>query len=187
MDNFEWNKIAGAVLATGLLVFGLKIVGGALFSAEMPAKPGFIIAVAEAQSAAAKPGDAKPADPAASAMSIGVLLAKADVASGESKAKACVACHNFAKDGGNKVGPALYNVVGRNIASVDGFAYSEGLKALSGKPWDYATLNTWIANPKGMVAGTKMAFAGIANDQARADVIAYLGSLSEAPKPYPAP
>ena len=182
MDSFEWNKIAGAVLGTGLLVFGLKLLGGGLFSSEIPEKPGFMIATADAQSA-----DAKPADAGAPALSLGTLLAKADKSSGEAKAKACQACHDFTKGGPNKVGPNLYNVVGRNMASVDGFAYSDGFKAMGGKPWDYEALNAWVKNPKEMVKGTKMAFAGIANDQARADVLAYLGSLSDAPKPFPAP
>lgn len=181
MDSFEWNKIAGAVLGTGLLVFGLKIVGGGLFSGEAPAKPGYMIATTEAQSADAKPADAGPA------VSIGTLLAKADKANGEAKAKACLACHDFTKGGGNKVGPALYDIVGRKSGAAEGFAYSDSFKAMNGKPWDYEALNSWIKNPKEMAAGTKMAFGGIANDQARADVLAYLGSLSDAPKPFPAP
>ena len=181
MDSFEWNKIAGAVLGTGLLVFGLKLVGGALFSGEAPAKPGFMIATAEVQSSDAKPADAGPA------VSLGTLLAKADKANGEAKSKACLACHDFTKGGPNKVGPNLYDVVGRKIGSVEGFAYSDGLKGMHDKAWDYVELDGWVKNPKEMVKGTKMAFGGIANDQARADVLAYLGSLSDAPKPLPAP
>ena len=181
MDSFEWNKIAGAVLGTGLLVFGLKIVGSGLFAGETPAKPGYLIATAEAQSADAKPADAGPA------VSIGTLLAKADKANGESKAKACAACHDFSKGGANKVGPALYGVVGRKIASADGFAYSDNLKSMNAKTWDYEALNGWIKNPKAMAAGTKMAFGGIAKDQDRADILAYLASLSDAPVPFPAP
>src|SRR5476651_2744548 len=106
MDSFEWNKIAGAVLGTGLLVFGLKLAGGGLFSSEVPAKPGFAIAVADAQSA-----DAKPADAGAPAVSLGTLLSKADKASGEVDSKACQACHDFTKGGPNKLGPNLYGVV----------------------------------------------------------------------------
>jgi len=177
--NIELNKIAGAVLATGLLVFGLKIVGGALFSGESPHKPGFMIATAEAQSSE------KAAE--GPAVSVGTLLAKADKGAGEGQAKACMACHSLEKGGANKVGPALWDVVGRKIASAEGFAYSDGLKAMNGKNWDYEALNGWIKNPKGMVSGTKMAYGGLGKDQARADLLAYLGSLSDAPKPFPAP
>jgi len=180
MDSFEWNKIAGAVLGTGLLVFGLKIVGSGLFSGEAPVKPGFVIATADA-SADAKPADTGPA------VSLGTLLAKADKASGEAKAKACQACHDFTKGGPNKVGPALYGVVGRKIASMDGFTYSDGVKAMNVKTWDYESLNAWVKNPKAVAAGTKMAFGGIAKDQDRADILAYLGSLSDTPVAFPAP
>ena len=149
MDSFEWNKIAGAVLGTGLLVFGLKLLGGGLFSSEIPAKPGFVIAVASAQAA-----DGKPAADAGPAVSLGTLLAKADKATGEANAKACQACHDFTKGGPNKIGPNLYGVVGRKIASMDGFTYSDGLKAMgTNKAWDYEELNTWIKNPKADVAG----------------------------------
>ncbi len=180
MDSFEWNKIAGAVLGTCLLVFGLKIVGGAIFGGEAPHKPGFMIATAEAQTKDEKPADGAPA------VSLGALLAKADKANGEAKGKACLACHAFEKGGANKVGPALYDIVGRKIGGAEGFAYSEGLKAMN-KNWDYVSLNGWIKNPKEMVAGTKMAYGGLKDDQARADLLAYLGSLSDAPKPFPAP
>jgi cytochrome c len=116
-----------------------------------------------------------------------VLLAKADVGKGMAGAKACAACHDFTKGGVNKVGPALWNIVGRKMGSADGFTYSDGFKAMGDKPWDFDTLNGWIKAPKEMVAGTKMAFGGIHNDQDRANVIAYLNSLSDAPQPLPKP
>ena len=181
MDSFEWNKIFGAVLGTGLLVFGLKIVGGGLFSGEAPEKAGYAITVAEAQTADAGAAAGGPK------LSLGVLLASADASKGEATAKACQACHNFNKGGGNKVGPYLYGVVGRPMGKADGFAYSEGFKAMGDKAWGYAELNQWLTAPKEYIKGTKMAYAGIADDHKRADVLAYLASLSDAPVPYPAP
>ena len=181
MDSFEWNKIAGAVLGTCLLVFGLKLAGGGLFSAEVPAKPGYAIAVADTSAGA------KPAADAGPAVLLGTLLAKADKASGEVDTKACQACHDFTKGGPNKIGPNLYGVVGRPIGTAPGFSYSDGFKTMAGKNWDYASLNNWIKNPKEMVPGTKMAFGGIPSDKTRADVLAYLGSLSDSPVPFPAP
>ncbi len=179
MDSFEWNKIFGAVLGTCLLVFGLKIVGGILFQGEAPEKPGFAIAAAEA------PADN--AAPAGPAVSIGTLLAKADKDKGANIAKACAACHDFTKGGPNKVGPELYGVVGRPMGTEAGFTYSDGFKAMGGKNWDYDSLNEWLKKPSGFIHGTKMAFAGIGNDQNRADVIAYLSTLSDSPVPFPAP
>lgn len=182
MDSFEFNKIAGAVLGTALLVLGLKTFGGELFHSEAPEKPGMVIEVADAAAAAGT----ESATPAA-VVPIAVLLATADAKKGAGIAKACAACHSLEKGGANKVGPALWNVVGRNMGSAPGFAYSEGMKAMGAKPWDYDSLNAWLHVPKEFVKGTKMAFAGVKKDQDRADLIAYLASLSDSPVPFPKP
>ena len=76
---------------------------------------------------------------------------------------------------------------GAHLTTAEGFAYSEGFKAMGDKAWDYAALNEWLTNPKEYIKGTKMAFAGIQDAQKRADVLAYLASLSDAPVPFPAP
>lgn len=112
------------------------------------------------------------------------LLAKADAKKGEADAKVCATCHNFDKGGAAKIGPDLWGVVGRPVASAPGFAYSDAVKALGGD-WTYDKLNAWIANPKAMAAGTKMAFAGEKEAQKRADILAYLQSLSDSPVPFP--
>jgi cytochrome c len=181
MDSWTFNKIAGAVLGTALLVLGLENFSGAIFHSEAPdkEKPGFLIEVAAAEEAAG--GEA------AAVVSVGTLLATADAAKGANVAKACAACHNFEKGGANKTGPALYDVVERPIASHEGFAYSEAAKGKSAEKWTYENLNAFLIKPKGYIAGTKMSFGGIKNDKKRADLIAYLASLSDAPKPFPAP
>ena len=181
MDSFEWNKIFGAVLGTGLFVFALKIIGAGLFASEPPAKPGYLIAVAETTAAGAA---AAPAEPE---VSLGTLMATADKAKGEDDAKACAACHEFTKGGTTKVGPDLYGIVGRGIGTVPGFAYTDGFKTMAGKDWDYDSLNEWLKKPSGFIKGTKMTFSGISNPHTRADVLAYLGSLSDSPVPFPAP
>jgi cytochrome c len=181
MDSFEFNKIAGAVLATALVVFGLKELSAAVYHSETPEKPGFAIEVAETGAA----GETQVA--AGPAASIGALLAAADPAKGAAGVKACGACHNFTKGGANKTGPDLYDVVERPIASHEGFTYSEGMKARAGEKWTYENLNAFIKDPKTATPKTKMAFAGVKKDEARADIIAYLATLSDAPKPFPAP
>ena len=179
MNSFEFNKTAGALLATGLLVLGLKNFGSELFKTEAPEKPGYAIEVAQAATTAGA-ADVK-SEP------LPVLLAKADVSKGMAGGKACAACHNFEKGGANKVGPHLWDIVGRKMGSVNDFTYSDGFKAMGDKPWDYDALNAWLKAPKEFIAGTKMAFGGIRNDQDRANVIAYLNSLSDAPQPLPKP
>ncbi len=178
MDSFEFNKIAGALLGTALAVFGLQTLSGIIYHAETPEKPGFVIAEAEAEEAAGgETAEAKP---------IGALLATASAEKGASAAKACLGCHAFEKGGANKTGPALWDLVDRNIGSHEGFGYSEALVGKKADKWTYENLNAFLADPKKWAPGTKMAIK-IANDAKRADLLAYLASLSDAPKPFPAP
>ena len=177
MNSFELNKILGALLGTCLILLAVHIASGAIFATPAPAKPGYEIAVKEA-----KPGQGEAAKPAA--QPIETLLASASVEHGAQVAKQCGTCHNFQEGQGSKVGPDLYDVVGRKIASVPGFNYSAALKAMNGT-WTFDALNKWLADPRAMVPGTAMTFAGLPNDKQRADVIDYLDSLSKNPVPLP--
>jgi cytochrome c len=181
MDSWTFNKISGAVLGTALMVFALKEVSGAVYHAEAPSheKPGFHIEVAEAPEAGG--GEVEAAKP------IGVLLAAADATKGATEAKACAACHKFEQGAANGTGPALWDVVERPIGTAPGFSYSEGVKGKAGEAWTYDNLNTFLKNPKGFIKGTKMTYGGLKNDEKRANLIAYLASLSASPKPFPAP
>jgi cytochrome c len=114
-----------------------------------------------------------------------VSTAAASVENGEKAAKKCAACHSFDPGGANKVGPGLWDVVNRPIASHEGFAYSPALTEKSADKWDYDHLNNFLTSPKGYAPGTKMSFAGISKEAERADVIAYLRSLAENPAPLP--
>jgi cytochrome c len=183
MDSWTFNKIAGAVLGTCLLVIGLGTIAGAVYHHEAPSaeSPAFKIEVAEA----AAGGEA--AGGAAAAVSVGTLLATADAAKGAAEAKACAACHDMSQANTNKTGPGLWDVVERQIASHAGFAYSPGALEKAADKWSYENLNTFLQNPKGFIKGTKMAFGGVKNDKKRADLLAYLASLSAAPKPFPPP
>lgn len=181
MNSWTFNKIAGAVLGTALFVFGLKGVTGLIYHTEPVEKAGFAIEVAEAQEAGGE------AAPAAEAKSIGTLLATADATKGAAEAKACLACHDVSKGGPNKTGPNLWDIVERPIGKHEGYAYSAGFAEKGSETWTYDHLNTFLTNPKGFIGGTKMAFGGIKNDAKRANLIAYLATLSDAPKPFPAP
>jgi cytochrome c len=177
--NIETNKIAGAVFGTLLFVVGINIVAGGLFSPERPAVPGYDLPAPEETAAAGGGEAAAPAEP------LPVLLAKADPAKGQASARKCASCHTFESGGANKVGPNLYGVVGRPVASHAGFNYSAALKEKGGE-WTYEALDAFIHAPKKAVPGTIMAFAGIGQAQERADLLAYMRTLSDNPAPLPA-
>jgi len=180
MDSFELNKVLGALLGTCLVLLAVHIASGAIFETPAPAKPGYVIEVKK--EGTAKPGEGKEAAPAG--QPIEALLANANVKNGEQTAKECELCHNLGKGQGNKIGPDLYGVVGRPVASEAGFNYSAPLKAKGGN-WTFQALNTWLTNPRADVPGTLMTFAGISNAHQRADVIAYLNSNSDKPLALP--
>ncbi|MBC8130643.1 MAG: cytochrome c family protein, partial [Rhizobiaceae bacterium] len=177
MDSFEANKIFGAVLGTVFVVFGGSLLAEGLYHSEVPETAGYAIVAAEAP-AAGEGGEAVAAVPVAT------LLASADAARGEAQFKKCASCHAGEQGGENKVGPALWGVVNRPIASHEGFAYSAALTAFSeggAVAWDFEHLNGFITSPKGYVTGTSMGFAGLRDDADRADLLAYLRTLSDSP------
>ena len=177
MESFEINKILGAVLGTCLILLAVHIASGAIFTPPVPAKPGYEIAVKEEQ-----PGEKPKAGP--SEQPFETVLASASAERGAQVAKQCQICHNLQQGQGPKVGPDLWNVVGRKIASVSGFDYSAALKGKSGT-WTFDVLNEWLTKPSAFAPGTKMTFAGLARDNQRADLIAYLDTLSDHPVPLP--
>ncbi|MCB1533934.1 MAG: cytochrome c family protein [Rhodoblastus sp.] len=176
--NMEINKMAGALLGSLLGVMGLGMFSDVLYAPDHMKKAGYDLPAGEAAG-----GKAEAAKPAGEPFP--VLLAKADAKKGESLVKPCAACHDFTKPGVSKVGPPLYGVVGRAKAHVAGFAYSDPMKAKGGD-WSFDELNKFIADPKKDIPGTKMAFAGEKDDAKRADIVAYLRTLSDSPLPLPA-
>lgn len=179
MASLEGNKLFAAILTAGIVGVGSAVFSGILYHPHELEEPVYVVeaaATGETEAAAEAPAEAVP---------IGVLLAAANAEAGAGVAKKCAACHSFDKGGANKVGPALWGVVNRPIASHEGFAYSEALAGKSGDAWDYEHLNAFIHNPKGYAPGTKMSFAGISKDSDRADLIAYLRTLADEPAPLP--
>lgn len=183
MNSFEFNKIIGAMLATVFVVLSLGILSDAIFASPVPEKPGFGIEAAEEGADAGGGAGAAPA-----VESILPLLAGASVEAGEASHKKCMACHTVEKGGPNKTGPNLWDIVNRPVATHEGFSYSAAMKEFSKggeEKWTYDNLDHFLTSPKGFVKGTAMGFAGIKKTQERADLIAYLRTLSDNPAPLP--
>jgi cytochrome c len=179
MDSIAVTKVSTAVLVAGIAYFLTGMIGAIIVHPERPAKPAIEIKGGAPETAAAPAADVK-LDP------IEPFLATADPAAGEATfKKLCTACHT-ANDGGKSgVGPNLYGVVGGPHGHMAGFNYSSGMKEKAG-PWTFDELNLWLLKPSADIKGTRMTFAGISNEKTRADVIAYLRSLSANPVPLPA-
>ena len=176
MDSFEVNKIIAAVLVTVLLVFGIDKISDIIFHVEKPNVQGYKVEIKIDNSV----GQAK----AESQIDISALLALGDVDSGKKIYKKCAACHSIAQDGGNKIGPKLYNVVGRATGSISDYKYSKAL-ASYGKEWTFEELNGFLIKPASWIKGNKMGFARLKKDEDRASVILYLNQNSDSPKTLP--
>jgi len=178
MDELRLNKVfAGFLFAALLLMAGIKIAD-VLVPHQDLAENAYVIEVAETtEVASAAPVDAEP-EP------ILALLAGADLGAGEKLSKKCSACHVFDAGGANKVGPALWNVIGRPMAASEGYAYSAALAEFGGQ-WDYQSMNAFLAKPKAYISGTKMNFAGLKKPQDRANLIAWMRDKADSPVALP--
>ena len=185
MNTYELNKIFGAVLFAGLTAMTAWLISLAAFG---NLEHGHHERVIHYQVAGLEQDDAMHDEMAAEepepAMSLAELLADANPAKGQKVFKKCAACHTVDDGGKNKVGPNLWNIVNRPIASHEGFNYSDAMAELEGA-WDFDRLSAFIADPKGNVPGTKMAFKGVSKEGDRGNVLAYLRSLSTDPAELP--
>jgi len=187
MDLWTFNKLAGAALASLLVIVGANTAVDILYPSGGPGEYTVVeVEGADETQTAGMTGDARSGETAPEPeQPLAVLLAAADPAAGERTGRQCSACHVFEEGGPNRVGPNLYGVAGREVAAVDGFAYSSALKEYGGE-WTYERLDCFLKNPKECVPGTSMAYGGIKDPAKRADMIAYLASLGDAP-PFPEP
>jgi len=163
MDD-RTNTTSGWVLFSGIVALGLSSLSAHYFLAdknERPEKMGY-----EIEGVVSSGGEAAKEEP------IEARLAVADPAKGEATFKKCTSCHTATQGGAAGIGPNLFGVVGRAVAS-SAFAYSDDLKKHGGN-WDWAALDAWLKSPKAVAAGTKMTFAGLSDGADRANVIAFL-------------
>jgi cytochrome c len=182
MSDLTFNKIAGGVLLTGLVIFGLREASDIVFKKHEVEKAGYEIAVQEATAGGGEVVDTPP-DWAA-------VLTPANVAAGAAVSAKCAACHKLDASNANATGPGLWDVLGRKPATHPGYNYSGAMKDFSGKQavWDYDALYTFLKAPGKDVPGTNMTFVGLKKPEDRIAMIAYLHSLgSKLPVPPPRP
>ena len=114
-------------------------------------------------------------------------LAAADAERGKKVFRKCAACHTAEKGGRKKIGPNLWGIVGAPVGARDGFRYSKAMAAFGGS-WTPERLDAYLTKPRALVKGGSMSFAGLKRDRDRADVIAFLNSMSDSPADFgPAP
>ena len=180
MDSFELNKIIAAILMVALLIIGIGKLSDVIFHVEKPKTPGYSVEIEQATVVSSE----TISQPTEDKVDIAALIAMGDIATGEKVFKKCAACHSIVKGGKNNIGPALYNVVGREVGAVDDYKYSKALAAY-GKEWTFEELNGYLIKPAKWIKGTKMAFAGLRKEKDRASVILYLNQNSDNPLPLP--
>ncbi|WP_374573663.1 cytochrome c family protein, partial [Phenylobacterium sp.] len=183
MSDLTFNKVAGALLATGLAIVGLRQLSSGIFATEAPAKPGYAIAVQEG-------GESGPKVEAP--IDWGTVLPAADVNAGAAVFNKCKSCHNADQGGPNSTGPNLWGVEGRQPGSHPGFDYSQGMKDFGAKQpvWDFEHMNNFLEGPQKYISGTKMTFIGLKKKEDRINLLAYLhqqGGTLPFPAPNPAP
>ncbi len=178
MNSIEITKIFGVLLAVALVVSLSNFIANEMIPRHRGEVRAYVVA-AEAE----PPGAAEA--PAETATGVAALVAAADPAAGVKTIKKCTACHSLNKGGKNRLGPNLWDIVGRPVASAAGYKFSNALKDKSGETWSYDTLDAFLTKPKDWAPGTKMSFAGITKPERRADLIAHLRSLSDSPAALP--
>ena len=187
MSTIEINKIVGAILGALLLLLGLSFIVELVAGHHDIAQPAFVVPPPAAADTAEAPqpagtaaADSEPAGSEAPEPSpeLAAMIAAADPAEGEKAFRGCAACHSAAPDARHKIGPNLWGVAGASRAGKDDFRYSSALRAVGGV-WDDAALDAFLANPRGAIPGSRMAFPGIRDPGERVAMIAYLHTLRD--------
>ena len=176
MDSFEINKIIAAVLMVVILVIGIDKVSDIIFHVEKPKTPGYAVDIEQASTTSTETTEEK--------IDIAAFMTMGDIATGEKVFKKCKSCHSIKKGGGNKIGPALWNVMFRKVGAIADYKYSKALMSY-GKEWSWEEMNGFLIKPSKWIPNNKMGFAGIKSEKDRASVILYLNQNSDNPRPLP--
>ena len=170
------NKIIVSIVLTVMLVVGINKITDIVYYVDKPEKSAY-----QVESMVSSAGVTEP-ETASDTGNIIALFASVNSGDGEKIFKKCAACHSIAKGGGNKIGPALWGVIGRKAGAVSDYKYSKAIIA-HGKPWSFEEMDGFLKKPKDWIKGTKMSFAGLKNEKERAAVILYMNENSDSPLP----
>jgi len=172
------NKIVVSVVLAIILILGINKIADLIFYVEKPEKSAY--QVANLNSTTDSPSSETSEN--SSSTNIMALFSSTSKADGEKVFKKCAACHSIAKGGGNKIGPALWGVLGRKVGSISEYKYSKAMVTY-GKSWSFEEMNGFLTKPKEWIKGTKMAFAGLKNAKDRAAVILFMNQNTDNPLP----
>ena len=173
------NKIIVSIVLAIILVLGINKITDVIFYVEKPEKSAYQVASISSDADATS---AEESSVSSESGNIVALFASVSAAEGAKVFKKCAACHSIAEGGANKIGPALWGVIGRKAGSVADYKYSKALVAHS-KNWSFEEMNGFLIKPKEWIKGTKMSFAGLKNAKDRAAVILYMNENSSNPLP----
>ena len=172
------NKIIVSIVLAIILVFGINKIADVIFFVKKPEKPAYQITMATTSSTTS----AETSSTSSETGNIIALFASTSAAEGAKVFKKCAACHSIGEGGANKIGPALWGVLGRTAGSVSDYKYSKAMTAY-GKKWSFEEMNGFLIKPKEWIKGTKMSFAGLKNEKERAAVILYMNENTNSPLP----
>ncbi len=183
MDSREIARIFAALSIAILIAALSSFITDAIYPLHKGAVVADVAVATEPEPAPA--AESAPAEVPAEPTGVAALLAGADPAAGAKAVRKCTVCHSLDKGGKNRIGPNLWDLIGRPIGAAAGYRYSAALKGKSGETWGFENLDAFLAKPKDWAPGTKMSFAGIRKPGQRANLIAYLRGLSDSPAALP--
>ena len=178
MDKFEINKIIAAIILTVVVVLGINKLADVVYNVKSTDRVPYKVAAVNEAKETSKNDNAK----SKSSIDIKAFLALGNADHGKTKFKQCAACHSITKNGGNKIGPALWGVLGRQAGSISNYKYSKAMTAY-GKNWSFNEMNSFLKKPKDWIKGTKMSFIGLKSEKDRAAVILYMNKKTDSPLP----
>jgi cytochrome c len=180
MYGFEINKIIAAIILTAVIVLSINKLADVVYNVKVLEDATNKVAKVAETKEISKDDNKK----AKSGNDIKVFLDLGSIEHGKTLVKKCIGCHSVSKGGGNKIGPALWGVIGRKIGSISDYKYSKAMSGF-GKNWNFEAMNNFLIKPKDYIKGNKMAFAGISKEKDRASVILYLNEQGDSPLPLP--